>query len=70
MGIVEFLKNSSCEEIEEFCARRFGENLQFFEANYPNLFSALILPYFTRIFGLKKEKKLYTGKKRLRYNIG
>ncbi|WP_134042929.1 6-hydroxymethylpterin diphosphokinase MptE-like protein [Helicobacter pullorum] len=54
MGIVEFLKNSSCEEIEEFCARRFGENLQFFEANYPNLFSALQQPL--------KDYQLYIGK--------
>lgn len=54
MGIVEFLKNSSCEEIEEFCARRFGENLQFFEANYPNLFSALQQPL--------RDYQLYIGK--------
>ena len=57
MGIIEFLEKSSCEEIEAFCSQRFKENLNFFQANYPNLFSALQEPF--------KEYQLYIGKEGL-----
>lgn len=53
-GIVEILKNSSCEEIESFVSSRFHQNLAFFKSDYPNLFEALQQP--------AKEYQLYIGK--------
>ncbi len=53
-GILEVLKNSSCEEIEAFVTSRFHQNLAFFQADYPNLFERLQQP--------AKEYQLYIGK--------
>ncbi len=53
MGILEFLKTSSCEQIEAFCHQQFNANVQYFRNHYPNLAEFLQTP--------AKEYKLHIG---------